>query len=672
MTTEGLSLDRRALRGAAAWGVFCVLAVALRGVRWEETYEHALMITGMAPYPEGHPSYIYARNVFSGQSYLSALVLLLTGSELVVTGLRNVLHLAFSVVPVFLLASFLTGKTRYGHLAAAFVLLECHAVFASYYPFAVWPNMYGIGQIGMGLVILVLALFAGGKHKAAWFLIGLMVCLHVGQLPVLLASAGVMWVCAWLQGRRQECRESFVWCLGGLGISVAFFLVQRAFFHVPLPETGAYAATGDWRPIWLGYSKLYDLHRFFTRFNPFEHSQMLMGSALLIGAGAVLWETLKRPERRPVALLFLFTALTCATVWIAKALAEVWGDEVPFWLMGWMPYRLSNHLAPVSLALALWLIAEAAAEVRRKGALTAPYILLGWSFVMLFTDTLAHVIAPPIKALIGVVAPQYESIIADEQAYESLSGFFTETVGMYFGVAGAACVALLWLLEKRNLLRVVWLAVCVFALWKLLPMHQFGAVFALFGAALTAGAWLLSRWRPGLNAPRPEPALALAALGACVALYFQVAAPAFLKDDSLGRAHLPRTPLEQDIRNFLAARGEEDAMLVAPYWGIELLSRTGHPIMSDYQTAHHMTYMPSLAPGIKKMHEEVFGDPVDALDEETGQLDQWVEWDVAHWRDLGARYGFKYVMAPAFRAPNLPVALERDDDFIALYEIPAE
>ncbi|MBI1319712.1 MAG: hypothetical protein GC168_12305 [Candidatus Hydrogenedens sp.] len=670
MNSSEWTLDRKAFAGVAGWSVFCIAAVALRGVRWEETYEHALMITGMVPYPEGHPSFLYARDVFSGQSYLSALLLWITRSELLVTGLRNVLHLAFSVVPVFLLASYLTGKTRWGHMAAAFVLLNCYQVFESYYPIVVWPNMYGIGQIGMGLVVLTLALLAGGKHKAAWFLIGLMVCLHIGQLPVLLLTAGLCWCWAWQLGRKQECRESFLWCMGGLGISVAFWLIQRAFFYVPLPETGAYAATGDWRPIWLGYSKLHDLHRFFTRFNPFSHSLMLMYAALLLGAGASLWQLSKIQSRRPAVMLGVFCLLTCITVWTTKSLAEAWGDDVPFWLIGWMPYRLANHLAPVSLVLALWLISQVAEAAGRKRILVVPYVLLGWSLTMLFTDKIARAIAPPIKALIDRAAPLYASIIADEQAHESLEVFFTETVGMYFALAGAACVAVLWLLKGRNGLRAVWLITCVYALWKLAGFHQFGAAFALFGAALAGGAWVITWRRPAKSEPGAAVAVALAVAAACVTAWLQYAGPAYLHNDDIGFEHLPRTDIQRDITAYLAGRGEEDAMLVAPYWGIEWMSRTGHPIMADYQTAHHMTYMPSLAPGLKKLHEEVFGDPIDAPDEETGQLDQWIEWDVAHWQDLGRRYGFKYVVAPAFRAPNLPVVVERDDDFVALYEIP--
>ncbi len=87
--------------GALFWVVFSCVAVTLRGVRWEETWEHALVITGAVPYPEGHPFYLYCRNVFSGQSYLSALMLSLWDSPLLINGLRNLLQLSFCTVPVF-------------------------------------------------------------------------------------------------------------------------------------------------------------------------------------------------------------------------------------------------------------------------------------------------------------------------------------------------------------------------------------------------------------------------------------------------------------------------------------------------------------------------------------------------------------------------------------------
>ncbi|MCC6143172.1 MAG: hypothetical protein IT368_05130, partial [Candidatus Hydrogenedentes bacterium] len=164
--------EKRSLwAGAIFWVVFSCVAVALRGVRWEETWEHALVITGAVPYPEGHPFYLYCRNVFSGQSYLSAMLMSLWDSPLLINGVRNVIQLSFCTVPVFLLGARFGGSVWSGHLASVLVLLGIHRGFQSYYPIETWPHFFATGQIGAGYALLVLALLLMNCWRSAWFLL---------------------------------------------------------------------------------------------------------------------------------------------------------------------------------------------------------------------------------------------------------------------------------------------------------------------------------------------------------------------------------------------------------------------------------------------------------------------------------------------------------------------
>ena len=314
---------------------------------------------------------------------------------------------------------------------------------------------------------------------------------------------------------------------------------------------------------------------------------------------------------------------------------------------------------------------------------------------MLFTDRLTRWVTDPLLALIGYIAPRIEannpdaiptglrSFIADEQTYNTVEVLFTDTTAMYFALAGTALIALVWLLAETRivkdpylnlLLRATAAAIALYVAftgWQLLiGFHQFGGVFALSGALGTFVAMVACWIRKPKRKLNPVPMTALAAIAAIVTLALQAWGPAHMHDDNLGYTHLPRTDLQEGIVAYLEKEGDQDAMLVPPPWSINWLSYTGNPIMADYQTAHLMTYIPSLAPAIKQLHLEVYGDPVDESDEDTGQLDQWTEWDEAHWKELGQRYDFKYIIAPAFRAPNLPVVVENDDDFIALYKIP--
>ena len=53
--TEQPRLPKRFWWGCALWVAFSVVAMLLRGVRWDENFEFAQAMTGQVPYPDGHP-----------------------------------------------------------------------------------------------------------------------------------------------------------------------------------------------------------------------------------------------------------------------------------------------------------------------------------------------------------------------------------------------------------------------------------------------------------------------------------------------------------------------------------------------------------------------------------------------------------------------------------------
>ena len=97
-----------------------------------------------------------------------------------------------SVLPVFLLTTILSRKHLWGHVAALLVLLGLHHEFASYYPLPSWPSQYSIGTVGTGYALIVLALLVTQRWRSAFFLLGLMPAVHVGQLPILLGVASLL------------------------------------------------------------------------------------------------------------------------------------------------------------------------------------------------------------------------------------------------------------------------------------------------------------------------------------------------------------------------------------------------------------------------------------------------------------------------------------------------
>ena len=600
--------EKRSLwAGALFWVAFSLAAVALRGVRWEETYEHALAITRTVPYPEGHPFFIYCRDVFSGQSYFSALLMSLWDSPLFINGLRNVVQLSFCTVPVFMLGMRFSGRAWGGHLGVVLVLLGVHRGFQSYYPIEMWPHFFATGQIGAGYALLIFVLLLANCWRSAWFLLGLMPMIHIGQWPVIGLFAGLHWLWRLREGDRVSVRQAVGWFLVGLAPCVLFFVVHRQF-HVPMPVEGAWFAEGDARAIWSAYTGRHDLHRAVPR-DSFLKSLMASGLVLMLSAFVALREGGATRVRRDAAQVFGFALLLGAIVIGIWGVHQGLGSRAPFLLIGWMPYRLMNHLAILLVPLVVGIL------WRGRGgqgllALVLLYALLLPLWQMIFP-----------AALYARYAGNLESPI--------------------YVLCGGALVSALWPLRRG---RPAWLARrCLGAALLLVAWYY---PFALACGLAGAIAWVVcdrATWQYGSGGHRRLRNGALV-LGAMLLGRLMI-------HEARTREQLPSQPIHQHVADWLDAHGEKDAMIVTPYWDVNWLAKTRRPIFADYQTAHLMSYVPALAPSLKKMHADVFGFIVDG---ETGPpLAEWPERSAEEWRRLAEVYGFRYVLAPAEMALKL-------------------
>lgn len=601
--------------GAAFWLVFSVVAVALRGVRWDETWEHALVITRMAPYPEGHPMYLYCRNVFSGQSYLSALILWCFDAPLIINGLRNVAQLAFCAAPVFLIGARLGGGPLAGHLSTVFVLAGVHRNFQSYYPIETWPHFYSVGQIGLGYALLALACLLHGWWRAAGLLIGLMPAVHMGQIPAIAMVAGLIAMAAWTGGDGTPLRRGATGLGIGLFLSLFFFLGYRQF-HAPLPDAGAYAAEGDARAIWLDYSKAYDLHRFTPRLNPFWKSMIGAGMALsVVSAAAPAFRCRFARDASGYAGVRLYVLIVIALTGSIWVLQRALGDGVPFLLIGWMPYRLTNHLAVLLLPIAVGVLARSRTGLLLTGGL------------------LVYAILDPVWAA-----------ILPEPWYVRYAGNPELIVFVLFGAALAAAHGR----AIRHGRMAWWGASFSVALAPALAwLYPFGFAAAAAGSI----GWGLARWtvlrgvRIGQAARRRVVvAVGLLLLGALTLREWR------------GREQLPLHPLQARVAEHLAEADDASGMIVTPWWDIQWLGRTRHPILADYQTAHLMTYMPGLAPAIRKLHLDVFGHVLDGVS--GPPLADWPTRTPEEWARLGRDYGFMWVLSPSELPLQLDLAFE--------------
>ena len=609
--------------GFGFWILFSIAVVLIRGVRWDETYEHALAITRIAPYPLDHPFYIYTRNIYSFQSYFSAGILLLTKSAFVVCFVRDVMQLLCMTVPLYLLAIVFCGRAIWGHVAVILGLCGAYVFFESHYAIETWPGFFSVGQIGAGYATLVFAAFLGKWRRTSWFLLTFLLAVHPGQLPPLILFASFWLLYGDAEHRKREFRAALTW--GGLGfaLSIGFLLLQRTF-AVPYPNEGSYFAEGNAAQIWLDYSSSQDVHRFIEYIHPFSYSMVLIGIvALLSGLGSMIART-KSDHSLSVLVYAIFIGVISIGVWLVQ---QTMGDDIPFLLIGWMPYRIPNHLAPILLCMTLGILA--------KGS-TGKHVSL-WPLIL-------TVMAFPI-AMDGRFIPEgvYNVYIAQ--------GEF-----IVFCLLGAAIAALQLQASTR------------FERGTVLGASALLVVLIFFGlsnmyvvACMGLGAFLhVALMRvPEYRLPPPVLKSGTAALIALVLI-------TMIAREWTNREHLPRTAFQQGVVDYLEDVRDTDATIIPPIWEVEWGARTGSPIFIDYQTPRLITYIPKLGPSLKKMHQDVYGFSIDGSSDEG--LQGWAELNRDQWKELSEGYGISYLVHPS----DLPINLDAvySSDGLSLYKLP--
>ncbi|MBI2422714.1 MAG: hypothetical protein HYV27_07780 [Candidatus Hydrogenedentes bacterium] len=613
-------LPPRAIAHAVAlWGVFSLVAVALRGVRWDENYEFAQVIAGAVPYPPDHPLPQYVFSMFSLQTQGLAWLMRLTESPLLLNGLRNVLFLFMTVFPVHLFAVACTRETRWGIVAAALVLLGIHVQFFSTYPVQVWPELYSNGQVGLGCALLIAALYAGGWRRAACLIAGLLPALHLGQFPpvaLFLAATSL------LDGEAPFSRERWRLALcGAAGLTVSgavWLLVWRQ--SLPLPVSGPYFSTQDPGEILHGYMQHWASHRALT----FDTAHLSMGAAALLAACILA----RRPTRQD-ALWHgaIYIATLCAIVWPIMFIHYALGVDTPAILVRWMPYRLMNHATVVLIPLCVVVLAGAGTHKRATLLLIA--VLAG-----------------------GILRPLAAYFLPGELFARYLGG----GEGFLFLILGGAAASALGefpALRARSFWMGAWLCGLALTAW----FHQFGGACAAAGCIFVLAVWR----RPAFENGWPWAAV----LGAtsCILLLVQ---------EARHREQLPLSSFEADVRALLAQRGDDRALILVRHQQEGLQARLYHPVMTDMATITWVPYKPAIAPSLQKLYTEVYG--IDLMNGPSSPgFDQpwhtvWPGRTRAEWVRLAKAYEFRYVMAPAFMALDLPRVLEGASDH--LYEVP--
>lgn len=622
---DHISPSHRAIwLGALFWVIFAVIAVLLRGVQWDEAYQHAQVFIGKVVYPEGHPRFIYIRNVFSAQTALSAALLWLVDSAAVFCGIRNVLFLIATAVPVYLLAAFLGRRALWGHLAVVLALNHVLLEFDSTYPLAMWPNVWSNGHIGMGWTIMALALLVGGYRRAAFLMIGLLPAIHLGQAPpiYLLAAAFLAW-----QFYRRDwaaLKKALIWGAIGIAGCVAYAVVHHVY-KAPLPAEGAYYSPDPVLPIWQGFTHYYDIHRQ----PPSANSLLALSAALILGAGAA-WVHRHRRPAPAWTWAFAYILAIAAVVLPLVALQRI--CELPFLLTVWMPFRLINHVPFVLLAL------TAAFLGARSRRYPGPFMLLGGILLILSLRLLWARLLP----------------------HDFYRGYVLMGDWALFALSGG-CWAAIILATHSKAVRWGCLLATPFLIAATAAFHQYGALWVCIGGATLAAPLFVRRLRSGafpIGIRRPL------LYGLCAA---SMVAPIYVQYVTRSSPVGHPSPVAQ----YLGAQREEDAVLAADPHALYVQIETGHAVVADADLPAYLSYVPALGPAINRLFIDLYGMDFSApppAGEKNKWQRIWKQRSAHEWRELGQRYGFDYVVA-AESLPDLQLEPVMESEGLVLYEV---
>ena len=618
--------------------LFSIAAVLVRGVRWDETWEYAQTMTGQTPYPEGHPMLRYTFGAYSLPNYLSAGMLWLGLGPELICGFRNVLFLFATVSPVFLIASVLARNTLWGCVAALLALEGIYLEFDGSYPLMAWPELYSNGHIGGQFALLSLGLMISGFPAAAFFLAGLMPCIHIGQILPLFGIAGSYTLCEAREGGKALLKRILPWGLAGLAVSVTFLVMQRSIFSIPAPTAGPYFSNEDAHAVWQSYTEYHDIHRQ----PPPGNGEVILAGMLLLCAGAAYLEMRESSggrlsfRGRPFLVLLAYSAAVAAVVWGVMLIHSFLGANTPFILVGWMPYRLVNHIGPLLLCSVVGILGD---RKKPEGTeLAASVLLIGAIAYYLALPFLPHVAGAPIW-----------------------SRYLAKGDGLLFALYGAAIGRLTIMMWQQPLTKKTWLFVNALAVVFLAAYHQFGAACLAAGFVLTTvGSRVLSQ--PSRLMRRIETPSVVATL--CVTLTLLMCIQQWNT-----RRDLPVSEFDRHISQYLRDQGRLDAMLAGPPNEFMLQARTSHPVFAEVATASYLTYMPELGPVFQKMLFDMYGLRFDRKN--NGRNTPWQElWRARtrdEWKRLAREYSFQYVIA--YDSMTLDLSLAFRDGANALYRV---
>jgi len=610
------------------WTVVCLVGVLIRGIRWEEGYERAQVLTGMTPYPDGHPHARWYWNAFSIHYYASAAVLWLTKSAALVCGSRQFMAAIAVHLPIFAITWLLSRRVLAAHFATLLSIVGAITVFQSYMPITPWANKATSGMIGTGWAFWVLAALCAGRWRMAGLLFGLMPLIHIGQWPILMLTVVIWSVWLLLLGQRDVVKHFIRFAAAGL-LCCALFAAAQWPFMIPEPTDGAYHGQREGHIVWAEYVTNEDMHRApvsWPRFGPMGNSTIAMAGFLLLVMPAAWKELRCRAEPPVIAFLFLYAALCIAAIFFAQVVHRMLGANVPYLVVGWMPNRLTIHLAMLVLCGA----AAGAFSVRRPDLPWVVLASLAWLALL----------------------PAWPWIMDAEL----VARYFSSPETALFLVAGGALPWLWTAASEEAGFRPWWSGLLFVGLASLAWYHQTAAAAIAGGVSITMSQLYLRKRSYPIEFGNRAYVTTFSLL-----LLFSLSAALF--EEWRTRAYLPVSPFEAEVARYIDQHGSPgDLVLTTLDERYQMV--LNQPVVATFETRQHIGYMESLAATVDKLYADVYG----------VKDGKWYDWALivgrseAAWRTLGEAYGIRWVLINDFYPLHLPARLSGEG--LVLYEIP--
>jgi hypothetical protein len=325
-----LLTTRRIWPVLAMSGALGFLCGALLQPTWQVVVEPSQVLAGVVTYPPNSAAATFASGGWTVLHQITALALGSGIREHTLAVIWSGLVGLLSFQALALTALAMGAPRLVATLSPLLIFVSGAARFLPGYPVDIlgWPNTWGM--VAHGLFLLLLALLALRRHRAAALLLGLFPSVHIGVALWAWLIVGLLarpmrktWV--------DDARPMAAWVAAGLAVTMVSGLVHLIWFTVP-----ASAAPDGGAEIMRSIRLHWDSHRL-----PIEITDVSVIAAIAIAAGCLLWQRhLGRHLAPSTWWLAAGFAAAVALALSADLAMQVLPEDLAAWIARPMPRRL--------------------------------------------------------------------------------------------------------------------------------------------------------------------------------------------------------------------------------------------------------------------------------------------------------------------------------------------